>query len=68
MEVFDQVDKGSASVTIYILDVNDNPPEISDYEFNDFFENNTDVVGVIKNVSRHAEKIFLSFCVSDIEL
>ena len=51
MEVFDQVDKGSASVTINILDVNDNPPEISDYEFNDFFENNTDVVGIIKNVS-----------------
>ena len=68
MEVFDQVDKGSASVTIYILDVNDNPPEISDYEFNDFFENNTDVVGIIKNVSRHTEKIFLLICVSDIEL
>ena len=52
VEVFDQVDKGSASVTINILDVNDNPPKISDDEFNDFFENNTDVIGIIKNVSR----------------
>ena len=52
VEVFDQVDKGSASVTINILDVNDNPPKISDYNFNDFLENNTDVIGVIKKVSR----------------
>ena len=49
--VYDQVDYGSASVTINVLDVNDNPPKVRDYVFTEFEENDPNIVGVIATVS-----------------
>ena len=49
--VFDQINYGSADVTINILDVNDNPPKVNDYTFTSFTENDYSIVGVIETVS-----------------
>ena len=49
--VSDQVHEGTCQVTIILEDVNDNPPQINSYTFNDFVENSTDVVRVIQTVS-----------------
>lgn len=46
--VSDQDHEGIANVTINILDVNDNPPKINNYDFLNFRENDASILGVIQ--------------------
>lgn len=49
--VWDTNYSSSTTVTISVLDVNDNPPEVEDYDFDTFVENDASHVGIIQKVS-----------------